>query len=375
MPLLWQFHKVHHSAEVMHPISNFREHPVDNFAYDLITGLGFGALNGIAVNVFGYLPSLPSLLGVPLLMLAFNLLAYNLRHCHVWLRWPGRWSMVLPSPAHHHVHHSCHPDHIDKNFAFMFPVWDVIFGTYTLPEDNRDVKFGIGEGKAAELSTCLQLYLIPFRDAWRVIRRRLRRPAAKPAPLPHADARRVAESPRRRLRGAQRNVAQAPFHLIFTYLINILRNRLTRHLLRAHAPYQLSRSIASGATASPIPLLPPHRRHRLHDRHRLNRNPRHPPDQVHHPLLVVGKAIPVELLRIGGSRGVFSLCWASTPSPRAPPPPPPSGSPARSPRSPAPARPACRSVPGHGATASSPTCSSKSRAPPGRPLREVRVPR
>jgi sterol desaturase/sphingolipid hydroxylase (fatty acid hydroxylase superfamily) len=184
VPLLWQFHKVHHSAEVMHPISNFREHPVDNFAYYLITGLSYGALSGIAVNVVGYLPSLPSLLGVPLLMLAFNLLAYNLRHSHIWLRWPGRWSMILPSPAHHHVHHSCHPDHIDKNFAFMFPVWDVIFGTYTLPEDNRDVKFGIGEGKADELQSCLQLYLIPFRDAWRVIRRRLRRRAAKPAPYP-----------------------------------------------------------------------------------------------------------------------------------------------------------------------------------------------
>jgi sterol desaturase/sphingolipid hydroxylase (fatty acid hydroxylase superfamily) len=189
VPLLWQFHKVHHSAEVMHPLSNFREHPVDNFTYYLVTGLAYGAVNGVAVNVFGYLPSFPSLLGVPLLMLAFNLLAYNLRHSHVWLRWPGRWSMVLPSPAHHHVHHSCHPDHIDKNFAFMFPVWDVIFGTYCLPEDNRDVRFGIGEGKAAELASCLQLYLVPFRDAWRVVRRRLRRapPDAPTAPQTPAE--------------------------------------------------------------------------------------------------------------------------------------------------------------------------------------------
>jgi sterol desaturase/sphingolipid hydroxylase (fatty acid hydroxylase superfamily) len=183
VPLLWQFHKVHHSAEVMHPISNFREHPVDNFTYYLFTGLFYGALNGLAVRAFGYLPSFPSLLGVPLLMLAFNLLAYNLRHSHVWLRWPDPWSMILPSPAHHHVHHSCHPDHIDKNFAFMFPVWDVIFGTYTLPEDNRDVKFGIGEGKAAELGTCLQLYLVPFRDAWRLVRRRLRKRARATPPL------------------------------------------------------------------------------------------------------------------------------------------------------------------------------------------------
>ncbi len=197
VPLLWQFHKVHHSAEVMHPISNFREHPVDNFTYGLVTGLGIGAVNGLAVNTFGYIPSVPALLGVPLLMLAFNLLAYNLRHSHVWLRWPGRWSMILPSPAHHHIHHSCHPDHIDKNFAFLFPVWDVIFRTYTLPEDNRDVKFGIGEGKANELRTCLQLYLIPFRDACRLIRRRACRDARRlPSPRTGATPPRNAAPPR-----------------------------------------------------------------------------------------------------------------------------------------------------------------------------------
>jgi len=58
----------------------------------------------------------------------------------------GIWSIVFPSPAHHHVHHSCHPEHIDKNFAFVFPVWDLIFGTYFMPDDNRDVKFGVTEG-------------------------------------------------------------------------------------------------------------------------------------------------------------------------------------------------------------------------------------
>lgn len=184
VPLLWQFHKVHHSAEVMHPISNFREHPVDNFTYNLVTGLGVGAVNGIAATAFGYIPSVPSLLGVPLLMLAFNLLAYNLRHSHVWLRWPGRWSMVFPSPAHHHIHHSCHPEHVDKNFAFLFPIWDVVFRTYHLPDDDRDVKFGIGDGEADELNSCLNLYLVPFRDAFRIVRGRLRRnprPSRTPA--------------------------------------------------------------------------------------------------------------------------------------------------------------------------------------------------
>lgn len=169
-PLLWQFHKVHHSAEVMHPVSNFREHPIDNLLYGTVIGAGFGMVAGLAMNVFGYVPSMPALLGVPLVMLAFNLVGYNLRHSHIWLRWPGKLSMVFPSPAHHHVHHSYHPDHIDKNFAFIFPVWDVIFKTYHMPEDNHDVKFGIGEGNADELTSCTRLYWIPFRDAVRVLR-------------------------------------------------------------------------------------------------------------------------------------------------------------------------------------------------------------
>ncbi|WP_195821725.1 sterol desaturase family protein [Roseobacter sp. MH60115] len=170
-PLLWQFHKVHHSAEVMHPISNFREHPIDNLFYSLTFGVGYGATIAGAMILFGFVPNVPSLLGVPLLGFLFNLAGYNLRHSHIWLRWPGKLSMIFPSPAHHHVHHSCHPDHIDKNFAFIFPIWDVIFKTYHMPEDNRDVKFGIGEEDTGEMTTCLRLYTIPFRDAFRLVRR------------------------------------------------------------------------------------------------------------------------------------------------------------------------------------------------------------
>ncbi|NIZ62709.1 hypothetical protein DL239_17185 [Sedimentitalea sp. CY04] len=171
VPILWEFHKVHHSAEVMHPISNYREHPIDNLSYSLCIGVGYGAVIGVSYNLIGYLPNTPTILGVPLLMFLFNIAAYNLRHSHIWLRWPGRWSMVFPSPAHHHVHHSCHPDHFDKNFAFMFPLWDVVFGTYTMPNDNRDVKFGVAGMKSMEMDTCWKLYAVPFVKAGRRLRK------------------------------------------------------------------------------------------------------------------------------------------------------------------------------------------------------------
>ncbi len=190
LPILWHFHKVHHSAEVLHPLSNFREHPIDNLVYKVVIGLGMGVVVGVATNLTGHAPSLPTLLGVPLLMFAFNFVGYNLRHSHIWLRWPGRWSMVFPSPAHHQIHHSYHADHIDKNFAFMFPIWDVIFGTYCMPADNRDVRFGVGEGQAEGLTSCVRLYLVPFRDAGRDIHRAVRRRiAARRSSSPGAAAR------------------------------------------------------------------------------------------------------------------------------------------------------------------------------------------
>ena len=165
VPFLWAFHKVHHSLEVMHPLSNYREHPIDNIAYAAATGAIFGLFIGLAANLFGYVPGMPQLLGVPLLILGFNILGYNLRHSHVWLRWPGRWSMLFASPAHHHIHHSFHPDHVDKNFAFIFPFWDVLFRTYHLPETNTDVRFGLATDHVNEYKSCLGIYFIPFKNA------------------------------------------------------------------------------------------------------------------------------------------------------------------------------------------------------------------
>jgi sterol desaturase/sphingolipid hydroxylase (fatty acid hydroxylase superfamily) len=187
IPLLWQFHKVHHSAEVMHPLSNFREHPIDELAYYVGVGATYGLVIALAVLTIGYVPDIPLILGVPIFAFLFNVAGYSLRHSHIWLRWPGKWSMVFPSPAHHQVHHSSHPDHLDKNFAFFFPIWDVLFGCYVMPEDNRDVKFGVTEkDRGHELNSCVNLYVLPFRDAWRVLTRKPR--GSKDAAPPDASA-------------------------------------------------------------------------------------------------------------------------------------------------------------------------------------------
>ena len=165
-PFLWEFHKVHHSPSVMHPLTNYREHPVDNIFYALGSGVSIGLSGGVISYCLGYEPETPTLFGITIFSFLFNSLGYNLRHSHIWLRWPGKWGYVFGCPAHHHIHHSCHPEHIDKNFAFMFPIWDVVFGTFCLPNDNSKVKFGLGDGRETVYTSCLDLYVLPVKNGF-----------------------------------------------------------------------------------------------------------------------------------------------------------------------------------------------------------------
>jgi len=40
---------------------------------------------------------------------------------------------MLSSPQYHRIHHSLEPQHINKNFAVWFPVWDILVGTAYRP--------------------------------------------------------------------------------------------------------------------------------------------------------------------------------------------------------------------------------------------------
>jgi len=163
LPLLWEFHKVHHSLRVMNPLSNYREHGVDNLLYALATGVAGGAVAALVFYLRGH-DSAPvvNVLGVNVLVFVFNAAGYNLRHSHIWVAWPGWLGYVLGSPAHHQVHHSCLPQHVDRNFAFMFPLWDWMFGTLHLPREPEPLEFGLGDGTEDDYTSVTRLYVLPF---------------------------------------------------------------------------------------------------------------------------------------------------------------------------------------------------------------------
>ena len=67
-----------------------------------------------------------------------------LGHADVDWDW-GPFRHVVTSPVYHRWHHSKDPAAIDKNFAGLLPLWDILFGTYYMPKDRMPQNFGATE--------------------------------------------------------------------------------------------------------------------------------------------------------------------------------------------------------------------------------------
>ena len=163
VPALWEFHKVHHSAEVLTPITVYRMHPVDTLFTASVGGLLTGALHGVFAYLYTEVPGVIAVFGLNVGVFAFYLLGYNLRHSHVWLPYPRALSHILISPAQHQIHHSSAPRHFDKNLGFIFAFWDWMAGTLYVPREREDLTFGLYRDEHKAYDGVATLYLLPLR--------------------------------------------------------------------------------------------------------------------------------------------------------------------------------------------------------------------
>ena len=181
VPLLWEFHRVHHSAQVLTPMTSFRAHPIDLLVMAWVPALTTGVVvwtfnrfAGTSVNFFSFL-------GVHALMWGFNLIG-NLRHSPVWLSYGpavGRW---LISPAHHQLHHSYEPRHYGCNRGFELAIWDRLWGTlYVPPIQPETFRMGLGDDTDGRYHTLARMYFWPFAGA---ARRLLKKQGSSVGPTP-----------------------------------------------------------------------------------------------------------------------------------------------------------------------------------------------
>ena len=167
---LWEFHKVHHSAEQLNFLTAERHHPVSAVYYSIGFFMIAGLVNLLLINGLIGQVSPASLLGGNLFWIAANLLCSTLRHSPVWLSFGPRIERHLISPAQHQIHHSDDPRHFDRNFGSTLAVWDRLFGTLYLTTSRPEpIRFGLGE-ETRHYRSPWQLYWTPCLMAWRRVR-------------------------------------------------------------------------------------------------------------------------------------------------------------------------------------------------------------
>ena len=160
IPFLWEFHKVHHSAKVLTPITFYRVHPVENFLFGLRYSLSIGFVTGIFVYFFGAMIDIYAVVGVNVFLFVFSVFGANLRHSHVPFSYPRILEKWLMSPKQHQIHHS--RKHFDKNYGGFISIWDKMFGTLKLSNEVLVMKFGLRKNQMNDYSSLKSLIFRPF---------------------------------------------------------------------------------------------------------------------------------------------------------------------------------------------------------------------
>ncbi len=163
IPVLWEFHKVHHSAESLNFFTSERFHPLDILFSILVKAFLIGSVNVLFILSFSEVLTVQTLFGANAIWAVTNIAGGAMRHAPVSYRYGDFWERWFISPEMHRVHHSENPAHFDKNFGGALSIWDRAFGTIYIPKDEENLTYGIG-AESEKFRSLSYVYLGPFQN-------------------------------------------------------------------------------------------------------------------------------------------------------------------------------------------------------------------
>ncbi len=150
VPFLWEFHKLHHTADVLTPLTNFRNHPIDNIVFGYMLAFFIGGASGVLEWLFNQQTQSFAVDGKNILFIIFLWTIGHLQHSQFWIPFRGFWGNLVLSPAHHQIHHSRDPAHYNRNLGSVLAIWDRAFGTLEIPpQKNPRLVYGADNAGAA----------------------------------------------------------------------------------------------------------------------------------------------------------------------------------------------------------------------------------
>ncbi len=131
IPVLWNFHKVHHSVKEMGFAAHLRYHWMENVLYK--------PLKTFAVMIlFGFEPEMAFMVHF------FSISIGHLNHANIKLSY-GPLKYLLNNPVMHIWHHSKElpkGQTVGVNFGISLSIWDYIFKTAYIPKVNGEIELG-----------------------------------------------------------------------------------------------------------------------------------------------------------------------------------------------------------------------------------------
>jgi sterol desaturase/sphingolipid hydroxylase (fatty acid hydroxylase superfamily) len=149
IPLLWRFHRMHHSETEMDVTTATRFHLGEHAGASMLRA---GLIPVLGLEVW-------QLIAYDTLLIAVTMLHHaniSLGRYDRWLRW------LIVTPDMHKVHHSSWRPETDSNYSTVFSVWDRLARTFRMRADPKTLQFGLPEFPDPDWQTVLGMLRTPF---------------------------------------------------------------------------------------------------------------------------------------------------------------------------------------------------------------------
>ncbi len=149
-PVLWRFHRVHHSDDFVDVTTTYRTHPVET----------------VWRFLFVFVPVW--MIGIPALAVVIQRLvsAANgiLEHGNIrlWRPLDRVLSLVWVTPNVHKIHHSRDRSETNSNYGNVLTIYDRMLGTFTPSDRAASVVYGLDEADPRRIGSFGGLLTMPF---------------------------------------------------------------------------------------------------------------------------------------------------------------------------------------------------------------------
>jgi sterol desaturase/sphingolipid hydroxylase (fatty acid hydroxylase superfamily) len=149
IPLLWRFHRMHHSDTQMDVTTATRFHLGEHVGASVLRA---GLIPLLGFEVWQLIVYDTLLIGVTMLHHA----NVSLGRYDRWLRW------LIVTPDMHKVHHSSWRPETDSNYSTVFSVWDRLARTFRMRADPKTLQFGLPDFPGPGWQTVWGMLKTPF---------------------------------------------------------------------------------------------------------------------------------------------------------------------------------------------------------------------